>query len=167
MKQEITQESLKSLLNYCPDTGVFLWKVAKSSRTRVGGEAGHLGKQGYLIIGIDRITYLAHRLAWLYVFGYPIPKTIDHINMIKTDNRIDNLRSASTSTNLLNRASPNKNNKTGSLGVHYEKATNRWRAFITVNRKHRCIGSYSSQEQAAFAYASAKAGMMDGEQPPC
>lgn len=157
MNAELTQERLKYLLTYCRHTGIFTWNVEKSNRARVGDNAGHLGKQGYLIIGIDRVTYLAHRLAWLYVFGYPIPKTIDHMNMNKTDNIIENLMSATSSTNLLNRIHPNKNNKTGSLGVHYEERSNRWRATITVNRKHINIGRYCSQEQASLAYASAKA----------
>jgi len=54
-------------------------------------------KIGYIIIKINRKDYQAHRLAWLYEYGNFPKQTIDHINRIKTDNRICNLRDVSQS----------------------------------------------------------------------
>lgn len=100
----MTQEELHQLLEYNPETGEFFWKSCVSKRIKVGQKAGSICKiHGYELIGIKNKQYRAHRLAWLYVYGkWPNPE-IDHINRVKTDNRIANLREADRSMNNLNR----------------------------------------------------------------
>jgi len=99
----ITVERLKELLNYNETTGAFTWKVTpKSYRVAVGDVAGGVHSKGYIHIKIDGVTRFAHRLAWLYVFGSLPKQQIDHINRIKTDNRISNLRDVSATENNRN-----------------------------------------------------------------
>ena len=71
----ITQEYLKSILDYNLDTGIFTWKVNKSQRSNIGDVAGWLDG-GYTKIEINNKPYKAHRLAWLYVYG-EIPKKLN------------------------------------------------------------------------------------------
>lgn len=99
----MTQEELHQLLDYNPETGEFFWKV-NSRCIKSGSKAGCVCKvHGYQHINIKNKRYKAHRLAWLYVHGkWPHPE-IDHINRVKTDNRIANLREADRSMNNLNR----------------------------------------------------------------
>ena len=88
----ITQERLKELLHYDPETGVFTWKVDKGTRARAGQEAGCLnGVSGYIDISIDKKLEKAHRLSFLYMDGSMPPEHTDHINGIRNDNRPQNL----------------------------------------------------------------------------
>lgn len=94
---ELTSESLKLALNYDSKTGLF---------TNV--ENGKLcgcdsNSHGYISIGVYGKRHLAHRLAWLYVYGEFPKNQIDHINRVKTDNRIENLRDVTSAENLKNR----------------------------------------------------------------
>lgn len=98
----LTVERLKALLEYEPETGAFRWKSPTNQRIRRGIATGRVGTKGYLYIGIDRKSYMAHRLAWLYVHGHWPLEQIDHINRIKTDNRIANLRDVPDAINKLN-----------------------------------------------------------------
>lgn len=100
----MTQEELHQLLDYNPETGKFFWKVNMRGKVKIGTKAGCVCKiHGYELINIKNKQYRAHRLAWLYVHGkWPNPE-IDHINRVKTDNRIANLREADRSMNNLNR----------------------------------------------------------------
>jgi len=93
----ITQERLKEVLNYNPETGVFMWMVAPNRRIPINSEAGVLDKEkGYIAIRIDGVKYLAHRLAILYTDGYWPENTVDHGNRVRSDNRRINLTEAPT-----------------------------------------------------------------------
>lgn len=97
--EDLTQAELKRKLHYDPDTGIFTWKVFSPGIT-IGKVAGAISS-GYIRIKVHPSLQYAHRLAWLYVYGYFPEHGTDHINGIKTDNRIANLREAthdSTST---------------------------------------------------------------------
>jgi len=102
----LTQAELHQYLNYDPQTGIFTWKVKLSDKINIGQKTGCKNNRGYLLIKINKKLYRAHRLAWLYVYGYFPKFTIDHINRIKTDNRIENLRDVTIQENLKNK--PNK-----------------------------------------------------------
>jgi hypothetical protein len=80
----LTQERLKHLLHYNPDTGVFTWVQRASKSVRVGNSAGSKNKSGYIDIRIDKSLHKAHRLAWLYIYGVCPNGKIDHINNVKT-----------------------------------------------------------------------------------
>lgn len=112
----LTQDYIKSILNYCHETGVFSWS-AKRRSVKIGKQAGKGSDSvSYKYITIDGKKYACHRLAWLYVYGSMPIEQIDHRNGIKSDNRIGNLRIASNEQNGRNRAA-NINNSTGVKGV--------------------------------------------------
>lgn len=99
---------------------------------------------------IDGKNYLAHRLAWFYVYGEWPKNQIDHINRIKTDNRIFNLRDVDNSTNQHNNAL-RKHNTSGTTGVMNCKSRNCWGAQIYVNNKRIYLGIYKTKEDAILA----------------
>ena len=86
----LTQRRLKEVLNYDAESGVFTWAIDRTKAVK-GRIAGNKDSHGYWIIGIDGVRHSAHRLVWMYVYGF-YPKEIDHQNHIRTDNRLVNLR---------------------------------------------------------------------------
>jgi len=149
----LTQSRLKELLHYDEETGIFTRKT-KIGRYKLGSISGAKHNKGYVQIMIDGENYLAHRLAWFYVYGEFPKNQIDHINRIKTDNRIENLRQATSSQNGANK---NKqiNNSTGYTGVTFDKNRSKWMARIWVNNKVIHLGRFSSPIEANSAYVEA------------
>lgn len=150
----ITQDFLKKHLHYCPDTGVFTWVKSTTKRPRIGAIAGTLTKKGYISIGLEKRRYLAHRLAWLYVYGTFPKDQIDHINRIKTDNRIENLRECSNHENHQNKINPIRPDHL--TGTCYFKRTGKWVAYIDHKGKRIHLGYYMTQEEAHKEYLKAK-----------
>lgn len=146
---------LRELLHYDSGTGIFVWRVSKGG-VRAGNLAGTKNRDGYLKIQVDGLSCLAHRLAWLYVYGRWPEGLIDHINGIKLDNRIANLREATSSENQQNTRQANINNRFGFLGVSWNKRNNHWQARIKVNGAHKHVGCFDSAEEAYAAYLEAK-----------
>ena len=149
------QEQLKKILHYNKRTGIFKWKITRGSRAKAGNIVGALAKSGYITIGINYKTYQAHRLAWLYVYGYFPKKEIDHKNQNKIDNRISNLREVSSAENKKNLAI-SKTNTTGVPGVSYYKRIGKWRAYIHIKRKQKHLGFFDNIENAKKAREKAK-----------
>lgn len=150
-----TRDRLMSVLSYDPDTGVFRWKQKMGARAREGAIAGcTISTQGYRMIAVDRHTYRAARLAWLYVYGNPVPEYVDHRNGVRTDDRIDNLRSSTNSQNCAN-SGARKHNTSGFKGVSWDAEAGKWKAKISVNYKQMNLGRFTTKEEAAAAYESA------------
>ena len=147
----LTADRLRELVIYNHDSGNFTWN-AKRRRCSPGKQAGCKMRNGYIIIRIDNILYLAHRLAWLYVFGVFPRMQIDHINGVRDDNKLSNLREASNMENAQNRRKGN--NKSGFTGVY--KENNKWRAEIKINYKNIRIGLFETPEEAHVAYIDYK-----------
>lgn len=148
---------LRQVLDYDPETGVFRWRERLMVRNRIGDVAGTIRKDGRREIGINRRTYLAHRLAWLHVHGVWPDSDIDHRNGIPDDNRIANLRLATRAQNLQNLQHVRSTNTSGYTGVQRQK--NKWRADISLNRQHHFLGLFDTAEEASAAYRRAKAEM--------
>jgi hypothetical protein len=146
----LTQDELKSLLMYDPATGVFTWRVTRSRKVVEGSVAGSVNNEGYCHIKFCNVNYKAHRLAWLYMYGVWPPNCIDHINRVRNDNRIENLRLATKTQNGQNR-SLSKTNISGVTGVTWYKKSQRWRAQICVDGQHLYLGTYDTVEDAANA----------------
>jgi hypothetical protein len=153
-KQELLSlDRLKYLLNYSPDTGLFIYNVSQGSRGK-GSVAGNLQTNGYRQIRIDKRLYLEHRLAWFYCFQeWPI-KVLDHINGIKDDNRLDNLREVSQSQNLQNSGLAS-HNTSGYRGVSYVKSRNKFEAYISIDNIKKNLGHFNTAEEAHSAYLNA------------
>jgi len=143
----ITQDELKHTFNYQDDK--LLWKVKpKSGSVSVGDIAGTLTENGYMRVVFNRTPHFIHRFIWIYHNG-DIPKNlfIDHINGIRDDNRIDNLRLVTKQENSFN---------TKAKGYTWSKAHNKWRSKIRVNGKHVHLGMFEDEIDARKAYLDAK-----------
>jgi hypothetical protein len=148
MSHWITHKELLERLSYDPDTGIFTWLKSNSNVAPSGSIAGCLNKvTGYWQIRLNRETIRAHRLAWFYVYGMWPEKQLDHINRVKTDNRIKNLRIVTQSEN-------NQNKKV--KGYTYSKADKKWKAYIGVEGVRTHLGYFDSPEEAQQAYLEAK-----------
>ena len=143
-KHILTQEEVKSKFIYSADTGLF----HSITLTR---QVGHINKNGYIRLKINRIEYKAHRLAWLYVTGEMPDLCIDHINGIKNDNRFVNLRLATLSENNYN-SGLKPNNTSGFKGISLNKNTGKWIAQASINNKNKYLGSFNTPEEASKSY---------------
>ena len=152
---ELTQERLQELLHYDPETGIFT-NLKSRGRVKIGSVAGSKNPNGYIYIAIDSKKYRAHRLAWLYVHGNFPEKCLDHINEVKDDNRIVNLRLATNLENHQNQSSPRTNNTSGFNGVGWHKFSGKWLARIMANGKHKHLGYFDTAEEASAVYLAAK-----------
>ena len=151
----MTSEELKKILCYDPTTGLFT-RLTKTRGYAIGEIAGTPMLHGHILIGINKKRMLAHRLAWLYVYGtWPVDQ-IDHINGNPTDNRLINLRESTQAENTQNKRTASKRSKSGLLGVHWCIRSNKWIAKIMLNGTNRYLGSFNSDEAAFNAYLLAK-----------
>lgn len=142
-------EELREKFAYDPTTGVFI-------RRSTGKVAGHRKDNGYLHFHFAGKKHGAHRLAWLYVHGSWPEHDVDHINGIRSDNRIVNLRDVSRSENLQNqRRASARNKSTGVLGV-YRHVDGRFTSRICVNKRDTYLGLFDTVEAAQAAYLEAK-----------
>lgn len=167
----LTQDYVQSLISYNPLTGVFVWKArpldsfattraGKIWNTRFAGKVAGTthGGNGYLQIKINGESYLAHRLAWLYVHGSMPVDQIDHISHDRLDNRLVNIRACTRTDNQKNK-SMDKRNTSGFTGVGWYKRTSKWRATVRVNGKQKSLGLFleirdaiNAREQANVKY---------------
>jgi len=148
----LTQEILKSLLQYDPISGLFTNKTTRSYKALAGKESGYIcSNHGYVIIKIKNKAYKAHRLAFLYMTGnFPL-EFVDHINGIRSDNRWINLREATNQQNIRN-TRVRKNTKSGFKGVLWDYRWKKWVAYCQANGKRHFLGS-SSTPEGAYKYA--------------
>lgn len=147
----MTQEELKKYLSYDESTGIFT-RIASPKQCFVGVPTGHHDKDGYLIIKIKQRAYKAHRLAWLYVYGSLPTQTIDHINGVRDDNRIINLRDVSLRENTHNRSE----HRSGKEPCVAKMPSGKYIAKALINNKPTYIGSFVSMEEAQKAISVAE-----------
>jgi hypothetical protein len=145
--RDLTVDLLNHLFEYDKETGNLIWKKALAKRIKVGDIAGCKCKvSGYITVRINKKSYYAHRLVFLMHKGY-LPKTIDHINGDRADNRIENLRAASAQQNQHNRRM-SKNNTSGYKGVSWNIVMKKWHAYIYLESKRINLGHYNTPEEA-------------------
>jgi hypothetical protein len=150
----LTAERLRECLLYNPDTGEFRWLVDRGSNAREGTGAGAINTDGYRVITLCGREYRAHRLAWLYMTGEWPADEVDHRNLIRDDNRWDNLREATPAQNKCN-SSRRRHNAAGVKGVYRSRRCGRWRAVIVVHGRKIHLGYFDHINDAAAAYAEA------------
>jgi len=136
----LTQEKLKTIFHYDPETGIF-------TRFSTGKVVGSPNTKGCIQINIGHSKYVAARLAWMYMTGKFPEHFIDHKNMIKSDNRWENLREA---TNSQNRANTDPTADSNYKGVYPNRY--RWKAVISMGGKHVYLGNFRTKQEAAEAY---------------
>jgi hypothetical protein len=141
----LTKEIVNNLFFY--KDGVLFWKANNKT-------SGYVTNQGYRSIKINQKKYLAHRLVFLYHHGY-FPQIIDHINNIRTDNRIENLRVATQSENCRNLKRPS-HNTSGEKNVCWDKEKQKWCVRIKVGQTKKNIGRFVNFEDAKLAAVSAR-----------
>ena len=145
----ITQERLKELLHYDPETGVFTRNVTTNNNAHAGDVAGSPHIKGYVQIQVDSHVLLAHRLAWFYTYGEFPHGMLDHHDQDKTNNRMSNLRPVTNKQNLEN-TKVSSNNKSGFKGVCAKGS--KWLAYITHCYKRIHLGYFDTPEEASAAY---------------
>jgi len=171
---ELTAEIARELLTYNLDTGKLYWKERSEKKyyknykiSMKTWNARYAGKEAFTTIsyretgkisglhgGFFNKDFLAHRIAWLIYYGEWPKNQIDHINQDPTDNRIENLRDVTQVENLKNQAL-RSTNTSGYLGVHFEKAKQKYRVRVQINNSSKHIGYYNTIEEAVAARAGA------------
>lgn len=156
MVTRATREQVLDLLTYDPNTGIFTWNVSRNWKVKAGDVAGGINSDGYRIVKLLGVGYMAHVLAWLVMTG-SYPKTeLDHKNGGKDDNSWHNLRLASRKENMQNFSEARKNNGSGLLGVSWYKKYGKWIAQIQADGKKKNLGYFDDKNEAHFAYMEAK-----------
>ena len=143
----VKQNLLMDLFNYSPESGVFTRLKSDSNRWPIGVAVGSDNSGKYKQIFINGKNHMAHRMAWLYVYGSMPDGHIDHINGIRHDNRICNLRVVTRTENNRNRCI-NKNNTSGVNGVSWCKRTESWLVTICINSKMKYLGRFKDKSEA-------------------
>ena len=158
--EQLTAARLRELLAYDHKTGILTRRVRTTNRIKVGNEAGTLRTNGYREVMLDGKLCASHRVAWAIVHGYWPVGEIDHVNGIRDDNRLSNLRDVSRSVNQQNIKRPKRDNNSGSSvpGVCWHKRDHRFRVRATLSGKQIHIGSFrtlAEAESASLAYRRA------------
>nr|DAF78407.1 MAG TPA: homing endonuclease [Caudoviricetes sp.] len=140
----------KSMLldKFSINNGVLVWSKSDCTRIKKGDVAGTKRKNGYIYVNVDGKITAAHRIVWEMHNGtIPDGMYIDHINHIRDDNRIENLRLVTKIDNAWN-MTKKKNNKSGVTGVSWDRRSKKWRAQITLFKRNIHLGEFNSFDMA-------------------
>ncbi len=149
LQKTITQQQVKKLFTYEPFTGKLIRIKTLSGNSKTGTIVGTRRKDNYLCVIVYGKPYLVHRIIWLLLYGR-FPESIDHINHIRNDNRLCNLREVTHKENTYNQ-SIRTNNKSGAVGVMFDGSRNKWRAYIMVDGVQRFLGRFKQKQDAIKA----------------
>lgn len=168
---KLSIEKIRELLDYDPEAGVLIWRerLPRKGLERIdigwnkrfaGKIAGKNDKAGYIRIKIavgirESYAFASHRIAWAHYFGEWPNGNIDHINRVRSDNRISNLRVLSQDLNMMN-TRMRVNNKSGIKGVAWRKQNRKWVAYISVRGNRIYLGTFDDRESAAAARQEAE-----------
>lgn len=151
-------DDIGEFLAYDPSTGKLHWKKLSgphARRVKVGTEAGSLGRSGYIRVCFRGEHYVAHRIAWKIFRGeMPTDVDLDHRDLNKSNNRIENLREATVFQNRANTPALVRN-KSGLKGVSWKAEKRKWFSQITLNGKWRWLGYHATPEEAHATYVAA------------
>lgn len=152
-EENLPYEYIRKIFRYDPETGHIYWLVSRG-RKGVGSIAGSKTASGYFQIGIDGYDVKSHRVAYCLYYGRWPDCEIDHVNRVRSDNRIENLRDSNRCGNARNLSKPS-HNTSGIKGVGFCKQTGRWTAWIWVNNKKIWLGRHATKEIAQKHYLAA------------
>lgn len=147
---ELTQEYIKSILDYNPETGEFKWREREDTslawnRKNAGNKAGSK-QNGYIYIRVNGKAQQAHRLAILYMDGF-LPKRVDHKDRVRDNNIYTNLRPCTQSQNIAN-IEKRVDNTSGYKNVSWNKRKNKWQVSIRKDGKTIYGGIYTDLKEA-------------------
>ena len=152
----LTAGRAREAFDYDPLTGQLIWKIEpKSGNRHLGDIAGTITKKGYVLIGIDREQIHAPRVIWLIVHGVELDKEPDHRDGDPSNNRLANLRPATSSQQKRNKC-VQSNNRSGLKGAFYHEAHKgkKWRSQIKVGKRLIFLGYHYTAEEAHAAYGA-------------
>ncbi len=144
----LNQDMVKYLFDY--KDGAIYWRVSRCNKVKVGSMAGMARGDGRRIVSINAKLYLASRVIFLWHNGY-LPVVVDHKDRNKLNDRIENLRGATSAENCKNTSS-RKNSSSRFLGVSWSKLRSKWVVHIKANGVVKHIGYYISENDAALSY---------------
>jgi hypothetical protein len=153
-KAELTQDLVRSLVHYDPETGVFTW-LQPTTRVDVGDVVGSVDAYGYLCTKLRGNSIKLHRLAWLYMTG-GLPKNVDHINRNKADNRWKNLREVTDERVQQQNREVQRNNTTGVKGVGTRRGSAKFIARVRVGKRQVFYKEFDLLEDAIAARQAAE-----------
>lgn len=136
-------EKIVQCISYDPETGILRWEVSPARRVRAGSEVGWLDLEGYRRTKILGHSILTHRIAWFLHYGRWPTDQIDHVNGVRDDNRISNLRDVSRSENQCNRHT----HREGRLPYAIRKRS-RWQVQVKVFGKRVYLGCFATEREA-------------------
>ena len=143
---------LRRWFDYDQENGGFIWRARPAhSKAQIGSRAGRGDTMGYQMIRVFGQSYKTHRLVWVWHKGAWPAAQLDHINMDKMDNRIENLREAEAWQNNAYRSSPVRDLPRGVI----RKKRGKLRAVIASRGKTIELGGFDTVEQAQAAYKAA------------
>lgn len=154
---ELRYEEVAKLFTYDRETGVLYWRIRVNNNTRRDYVVGSSKRvtDGYRQVKVKGKIYMMHRVIMVLCFGHiPENAEIDHINHVRDDNRLANLRFVTRTDNRRNQSISSKNTS-GVTGVYFSKARKKYMAQIKVNQELIYLGTFETLEEAAAARAEA------------
>ena len=152
------EEYIKEDLRYDPETGHLWWIKPSENGVRttrnLNKPVGTLHPAGYFRIKILSTNMSCHRTAWFLYYGHWPKEFLDHINGVKTDNRVENLRLASNQENQMN-SKKQIGSSSKYKGVYWDNERKKWSSGIEINQVRKRLGRYVLEEDAARAYDKA------------
>lgn len=145
--------NFRDLFRYEKESGFLYWRVRGKKRS-VTDPAGTKTNRGYVAISVCEKKFYRHRIVWAIHYGKLPELGLDHINGIKGDDRIENLRIATTSQNGFNRTKT-KANKSGFKGAWFDKKRGQYRSRIVTNGRETHLGYFEDASKAHEAYLTA------------
>jgi len=115
-----------------------------------GPSKERLHKTGYLVCWFEGRLVYSHRLAWYLRYGY-WPRRLDHINRIKTDNRLENLREATVRESNQNRRFTGRYLSKCIYFDETHQSFKKYRVRVQANNVRKHIGWYETEEEAKDA----------------
>jgi HNH endonuclease len=158
--RRLTLERARELLAYDSETGILTWRMRRGS-AGAGSPAGTLHSKGYLLVRVDGVRFLAHRLAWLLAHGEWPRGEIDHTDGEPSNNRITNLRVVTRTQNNIN-TKLSRNNTSGITGVIWDRRKRKWWAQLKLYGRLKHLGYFTSKEEAETARLQAAVAHVGG-----